>query len=98
MRRWIREHSLGLVFTTMFTAMLVGTLALGPKEWRAERQLDPATPINTDFWHWWVFQTDLSLQADVFGGLLLVLLTKHLWERGSAEAKDPPEDRTDPTP
>ncbi|WP_298180209.1 hypothetical protein [Saccharomonospora sp.] len=38
-----------------------------------------------------MFATVLSLEADVFGALILVVFTKRLYERHSAEAKDPPE-------
>lgn len=94
---WVKEHSLSLSIAAIFSIMVVGTLLLGPHEWKSERQFSGIgygeAFTRSDFWHWWIFQTDLSLQADVFGALLLVLLTKHLYERKSAAAKDPPEDR-----
>jgi hypothetical protein len=91
--RWLRAHSLSLTFLGLFAAFIAITLITGPKEWREDRDLPPDTPTNTDFWHWWIHDTTLSLEADLLGGLLLVLLSKGLYERHSAEAKDPPEER-----
>lgn len=42
------------------------------------------------FW-WWAAQTDFSLEADVFGGIILVLFTKWFVEYKSASSR-PPKD------
>lgn len=86
LRRWFRKHGLSLAFAVALAAMLTTTALLGPEQYRAEGV------SGISFWRWWSYETILSLEADVFGALLLVWLTKFLFERGSAEAKDPPEE------
>jgi hypothetical protein len=93
-KRWLRAHSLSLTFLGLFATFIAITLITGPKEWREDRDLPADTPTNSDYWHWWIHDTTLSLEADLLGGFLLVLLSKGLYERHSAEAKDPPEDRS----
>lgn len=89
MKRWVRSHSLSLVILAGLIAMLAGTLLLGPGQYMQDRQ----TTTLDGFWSWWGFETILSLEADVWGALILILGTRWLWQRGSAEAFDPPEDR-----
>lgn len=67
----------------LLAAMISTTLALGPSQYRAE-------DITGDYWTWWVFETVLSLEADVFGAIILVVFTKWFYEKRSAEAKEPP--------
>lgn len=81
-RAW-RRHGLSLTLVTALSAMMGVTLLLGPAQFRAQG-------MQGSYWAWWVFQTLLSLEADVFGALILVVGTRFLWERGSAEAHDPP--------
>lgn len=82
--RWLRAHSLSLALGAILLSMLVATLVMGPAQYQAEG-------VQGSFWRWWAYETILSLEADVFGAILLVVFTKHLYERHSAEAKDPPE-------
>ena len=92
-RRVLRRHSLSLALVVLLLGMIGTTLVMGPAQYRAEFQL-PVITDRGDYWRWWAYETVLSLEADVWGALILVVLTARLWERGSAEAHDPPEDRT----
>ena len=85
MVRWLREHSLSLVLLALLLSMISSTLMMGPAQYRAQGIQ------GVGFWQWWLFQTILSLEADVWGALILVVFTKWLWERRSAEAHDPPK-------
>lgn len=85
-RAWLRQHGLSIFVALTLVLMLAGTAILAPGQYRAEG----VTEVGV--WRWWGYETVLSLEADVFGALLLVWLTKFLFERGSPEAKDPPED------
>ena len=38
------------------------------------------------FWLWWWYEYSMSLVADCFGALLLVVVTKYTREKGSAES------------
>jgi hypothetical protein len=91
--KWLREHGLGVALVVIFAILTSLTLLTGWPEFQAE-QLDHGQPVVvSDFWRWWVFEYSMSLVADVFGAILLVLLTKSLWEKGSAESKDDDPDQ-----
>lgn len=90
----IRRHSLSIALVAALLALLGFLLAVGPTVYRVDHELGPAEPLPTGpYWLWWTFELAMSIIADVFGPLLLVLLTKHLWETKTPEAKDPPEER-----
>jgi hypothetical protein len=85
-RDWLRKHSLGLALTAMFVLMTAFTIVTGIPEFRTE-QADHGQPFAWPaFWLWWSHEYMLSLVADVFGALILVLMTKRLYEIGSAES------------
>lgn len=46
---------------------------------------DAATGWDTEFWTWWAWEYNVSLVADTFGVLFIVLLSKWLHEQGSDE-------------
>ena len=83
---WVRSHSLSLVLLFIFSSMLTSLLIMGPSQYRAEG-------VSGSYWQWWIYQLILSLVADVWGALILVLFTKWFWERRSAESHDPPQRR-----
>lgn len=87
--RALRRHSLSLTLVLVLTIMLGITIYLGTYEYKAEMQ----TTTLDGFWTWWFFETTLSLEADVFGAFILVTFTKFLFEKGSSEAEDPPEEK-----
>lgn len=78
---WLRRHGLSTVLITLFLSMVTTTAFMANEMYRAQGIQE--SPI----WRWWMFQTILSLEADVFGAILLVVLTKYLREKGSAEDK-----------
>lgn len=84
---WVRKHSLGLVLLGFLALFTAATLILGQYEYAAEQTAhgQPADPAG--FWVWWTFEYAMSLVADVFGLVLIVFLTKRLYELGSAESK-----------
>ena len=47
---------------------------------------DHAKGWPSDFWIWWSWEYNVSLLADTFGVILIVLLTKWLYEQGSEES------------
>lgn len=84
---WVRRHSLGLTLAAFFLAFTAGTLVFGRAEYAAEQAAHGQPPDVAGFWIWWVFEYLMSLVADVFGLLLIVMLTKRLYELGSAESR-----------
>lgn len=88
MRAAIREHSLSIVLTIILVLMLVASFLIGMHEFTKDA-LDHGQPfVWPDFLMWWSYETITSLEADVFGAILLVLFTKKFMERGSPESGD----------
>lgn len=69
-------------------AFTVTTLVTGWFEFSAEEEQHGGRATAGGFALWWAFEYSMSLVADVFGAILLVVLTKRLREIGSAEDKD----------
>jgi hypothetical protein len=88
--RWWVDHSLSLVLAAILLAQTAWMVWTGHAEWLAEQadhgQLAAGWPL--EFWRWWSYEYAASTVADTYGVLLVVLLTKWLFERGSAESKD----------
>jgi hypothetical protein len=50
-------------------------------------QVFAAEDLPIDFWTWWIWEYNISLVADTFGVILIVLASKVFREKGSAESK-----------
>lgn len=88
---WVKRHSLSLVLVVMLLLQTVHALWSGHRVWISEGA-DHGKPLSgwpSDFWTWWLWEYNVSLVADTFGVVLIVLLSKWFYEEGSAEAKDP---------
>ena len=84
---WWRDHSLSLVIGAILLLQTAWVLWTGHAEW-VSQQADhgnPAAGWPLEFWQWWSFEFINSLVADTYGVLLIVLLTKWFYERGSDE-------------
>jgi hypothetical protein len=84
---WLRRHGLGLTLAGVLLAFTTATLVLGWREYTTEQQTHGQAVDTAGFLLWWWFEYTMSLVADVFGVLLIVMLTKRLHEIGSAESK-----------
>lgn len=82
---FLHKHGLSLALISIFTIQTAISLVYGRQVWLAD-------PVAT-FWTWWIWEYNTSLVADVFGAILLVILSKRLREVGSAEdsGNDDPE-------
>lgn len=67
--------------------MMVAWAYFGYQDWLLENNGDPA-----GWWTHYLAESLLSLVADVFGAILLVIFTKKLWEKGSDVSAYHPED------
>lgn len=83
---WWHKHGLGITLGLIFATITATTIIVGYQEYASE-QADHGQPPGDGFWLWWTFEYSMSLVADVFGAILLVVLTKRLREIGSAESK-----------
>ena len=83
---WVKRHSLSLVLAALLTAQTVHAILAGIYVWNREQPLgDGITALGREFWIWWSWEYNVSLVADTFGVLLIVVLSKWLYEEGSAE-------------
>lgn len=84
---WWRDHSPSLVVETLLLAQAVWVVfighAVGLPAGRPTASRSPAGRL--EFWQWWSFELVNSHVADTSGVLLIVLLTKWFYERGSDE-------------
>ncbi|MAT04398.1 MAG: hypothetical protein CL424_05070 [Acidimicrobiaceae bacterium] len=86
---WIKRHSLSLVLGTLLLAQTIHALFAGAYVWNREQPLGKNLPAyGSEFWIWWSWEYNVSLVADTFGVLLIVMLSKWLYEEGSAESSD----------
>jgi hypothetical protein len=84
---FLQRHSLSLVLAAILVAQTIAAMFAGYHVWSGEQEVHGA-PLDTgEFWIWWFWEYNISLVADTFGVILIVLLSKRLEEAGSAESK-----------
>lgn len=82
---WER-HSLSLVLAAILIVQTCIALWAGHSVW-VDEQTVHAQPLDyATFWVWFIWEYNISLVADTFGVILIVLLSKRLEEQGSAES------------
>lgn len=89
---FLHRHSLSLVLATILVAQTVLALLAGRHVFVGEAQVNGTSDDWREFAIWFFWEYNLSLLADTFGVILIVLLSKRLVEAGSAESKEEPED------
>lgn len=82
-----RKHSLSIVLVIVFIAMSVAYWFFGLADWKSDQLAhgDPAQ-VWPGYARHYVAEMLVSNVADVFGAIVLVLFTKSLYEKGSAES------------
>lgn len=86
--RFVKEHSLTLALLSILIVQLAAYWFQGLSDWRSEQRAhDEAATIWPDYVTHYMAEVWLSSLADTYGAVILVLLTKYFWERGSAESK-----------
>jgi uncharacterized BrkB/YihY/UPF0761 family membrane protein len=86
---WIKRHSLSLVLAFLLVVQTVHAVFAGVYVWNREQPLGDGLPaLGSEFWIWWSWEYNISLVADTFGVLLIVVLSKWFYEQGSAENGD----------
>jgi hypothetical protein len=83
-----QKHSLSIALISIMTIQTALSLIFGYQVWLGDQENWGLPTSDTgQFFIWWTYEYQTSLVADVFGAILLVLLTKRLRESGSAEDK-----------
>jgi len=93
---WIKQHSLGLTLGIMLTVQTLYAVWSGVYVFSREEPFGPGVPtLGREFWAWWSWEYNISLVADTFGVLLIVMLSKWLYEQDSSESTDEDHDDVD---
>jgi hypothetical protein len=85
---WWRDHSLSLVIGAILLVQTAYAIWAGGWVFNREQPLGPGPRAWSDgsFWMWWSWEYNVSIVADTYGVLLIVLLSKWLKEVGSSES------------
>jgi len=87
-----QRHSLSLVLASILLVQTAAAIAAGHHVWVGEQRAHGQPLEAAEFWIWWFWEYNLSIVADTYGVILIVLLSKRLVEEDSAESKDDPND------
>lgn len=91
---WWRRHSLSIVLWVMLISQTVVFHFTRLPEWVSEQTAHGESAALWPY-YWLHFSSEwfVSVLADTYGALLLVLLTKWFYEQGSAENSDKQEQK-----
>lgn len=86
---WLREHSLSVALAALLIIQSLAFHFTEVSDWTSTQQAHGlATSLWPDYWiHYWS-EWFVSVLADTYGALLLVLFSKWFFEQGSAESKE----------
>ena len=83
-----REHSLSIVLAALLIVQSIVFHFTELPDWVSEQQAhQQPTGLWPDYWLHYTAEWFVSVLADTYGALLLVLFSKWFFERGSAESK-----------
>lgn len=86
---WFYRHSLSIVLGAILVCQTAYAMWAGHYVWLMDEQDhgSGASGWPRDFWIWWSWEYNVSIVADTYGVILIVLLSKWLFEQGSEESK-----------
>ena len=85
---WFHRHSLSLVLTALLVVQSVIFHFTRLPDWVSEQQAHgEPTALWPAYWLHYTAEWFVSVLADTYGALLLVLFTKWFFEQGSAESQ-----------
>ncbi len=85
---WIRDHSLSLVLTALLVVQSLVFHFTELPDWVGEQRAHgESTALWPAYWLHYTAEWFVSVLADTYGALLLVLFTKWFFEQGSAESE-----------
>lgn len=84
----MKRHSLSLVLGSLLVLQTLHALWAGAYVFEREEPLGPGlATFSREFWMWWGWEYNVSLVADTFGVLLIVMMSKWFYEEHSAESR-----------
>lgn len=82
-----QRHSLSIVLATILVVQTVLAILAGHHIWAGDQE-HAGEPLDAgEFWIWFFWEYNISIVADTYGVILIVLLSKRLVEKGSVESK-----------
>jgi cell division protein FtsW (lipid II flippase) len=78
--KWWVDHSLSLVLLALMLVVGVVSAIAGYQVWEAEEN-------QVEFWIYYLHTAGSGFFDEIMGVLLIVMLSKWFYERGSAESK-----------
>lgn len=87
--KWYKEHSLSLVLAALLIGQSIIYHFTALPDWISSQQAH-GLPTNMwpDYWIHYVSEWSVSVLADTYGALLLVLFSKWFFEQGSSESSE----------
>lgn len=86
---WIRRHSLSVFLGTLLIVQMVGYHFTVLPEWTSEQTAhNESTALWPAYWLHYASESLISLLADTYGAVLLILAAKYFYEEGSPESGD----------
>jgi hypothetical protein len=90
-RSWFWRHSLSIVLVAIFVLQTAGYLAVLWPDWSAAQAAHGQPATAGGFATYALSEMMVSMLAEPYGVVLIVLLGKVFFEEGSPESKDPEE-------
>lgn len=87
-KNWFKRHSLSIALVVVLVVQALVVLFTGWPEFVAEANAHNEPVKVTDFTIWFVYEMTVSIIADTYGALLLVLFAKWFYEEGSPETDE----------
>ncbi|KQV26650.1 MULTISPECIES: hypothetical protein [unclassified Microcella] len=81
-----QRHSLSIVLAAILVVQTLVAVLAGHHVWVGEQEHAGAPLEASEFWIWFFWEYNISIVADTYGVILIVLLSKRLVEKGSAES------------
>jgi hypothetical protein len=85
---WFKRHSLSLALIGVLLIQAVITITTGHEQFVSDAKTHGDTPNNSAFALWIIYELTVSVIADTYGALLLVLFAKWFYEEGSPESSN----------
>jgi hypothetical protein len=86
-KSWLKRHSLSLALVAVMIVQAIIVLVTGYPEYTAEAAAHNEPVEILGFTTWFIYEMTVSIIADTYGALLLVMFAKWFYEEGSPESE-----------